>query len=291
MLKAGLRAILIVTAALVGFSFMGRLHPAGDSFAVIRYPLVALVLLLALLAGRWAPARLLALVAIGLLIGRGAMMRDWAAVNDPQVTLYQKNLLFRETDRAAFLEDVRASGADLVTLQEVSRVNRPVLEALRDDYPHQLLCNGTAVGGVAILSRWPILLEDCSDPAGIALAEVEGPEGPLRVVALHLHWPWPYAQAPMLERLLPMLQDRTPMPTVLGGDFNMVPWGYSLDRIEEALGVRRVGHVERSFEIEGLYPVTIDHIMAGPTGQGSVELRPRLGSDHFGVLGRIAFPG
>lgn len=290
MLKTGLRIMLILTAALVGFSFMGRLHPAGDSFSVIRYPLVVMMLLLAVLIGRWAPARLLALVAIALLIGRGAMMRDWDEVTAPDMILYQKNLLFREADRSAFIADVRESSADFVTLQELSAVNRPILDALQDIYPHQVVCSGTAVGGVAVLSRWPILLEECSAPAGVALIEAETPSGPVRVVSLHLHWPWPKQQMPMLERVLPMLEGRAPMLSLVGGDFNMQPWGQSLDLVEDALGVRRVGHVERSFEVEGLYPVTIDHIMAGPAAQGSVEVRPRLGSDHFGVLGRIAFP-
>lgn len=285
--------VALIAATLVGVSYAGALHPLGDSFAVFRYPLVCVGVACCAVLYRAPLARVGLVVGLGLLGARLWMGVAGAGVAAPEITIYQKNMLYRDYDSAALVEDILASGADVVTLQEVSRAHRDILSALADTHPHHLVCDGTAVGAVVVLSALPSVHTTCSDPAGIAVMDVGEGSAALRVVSLHLHWPWPYRQAEGLTATLDSLsgtvldRDGRPPRTVVGGDFNMVPWGHSLRRVERAFGVRRIGHVERTFSLHG-WPFVIDHVMASH-GSAGIDVRPRLGSDHFGVVGRIDF--
>lgn len=263
---------------------LGVLHPLGDSLAVFVVPVAAMGAVLAVMRWRWTLVLFVPVLAL----------RVWAAVPGPvpeEVTLvlYQKNLLFSATRQDAIVRDVLVSDADVATFQEVSIANLPILEALRDAYPHQHICSGgRAVGGVAIVSRWPMTPRPCEARFGLADVDVAGPDGPLRVVSLHLHWPYPFGQAQHVTAITQALGAPSTAPTVVAGDFNMVPWGHSLRRIAMATGTRWVRPVRWSYN---LYSVqfAIDHVLIGPDMRMETELRPKLGSDHAGVLARIGF--
>ena len=52
---------------------------------------------------------------------------------------------------------IRASGADLVALQETNPLwERSLRRRLSDRYPHQEYFHAPAAGGLAFLSRWPL---------------------------------------------------------------------------------------------------------------------------------------
>ena len=73
--------------------------------------------------------------------------------------------------------------------------------------------------------------------------------------------------------------------TVIGGDFNMVASGQAISWVEDATLTQRVGPLVRTFDLYG-YPLGIDHILA--TGGGdNLTVRPRFGSDHYGIVARI----
>ncbi len=288
-----MRAILWI---LFGFAalglaagFLGALHPAGDAFAVLRLQFGAAAVLLALLlrlAGARAGLVLAALVSGAVAPGVWA---GYAAEEAPGggLTLYQKNLSFRMADPAAVVEDIRAVGPDMVTLQEVTERNLAVLTVLADTLPTQHVCPFARVGGVAVASRFPAVAGSatCAGGRGLAAVQVETPEGPVWLVSIHLHWPWPYRQPDQIADLVPVLQSLDG-PVVLGGDFNMVPWGHALRRIERATATRRAGPAHDTFPHFRAVPLAIDHVLA-PRG-GTVLPRPMLGSDHRGLVLRVA---
>lgn len=288
--------VAVCVAVLAVFSYLGAWHPAGDSFAVIRYPLVAALFALAALRFRARIAQIVMLVCAGLLADRAMMMRSTDAPESSDIVIYQKNMLYRDYDAASLAQDIWVSGARVVTLQEVSSAHDDFLSIMADTHPYQLVCKGPSVGAIAILSTDISVRQTCSDPVGIAVMDIAAQDGQLltRVVSLHLHWPWPHRQSDRLDAMLAFLDSATlnelgvPDRVVVGGDFNMVPWGQSLRRVQDTFGVARVGHVERTFELFG-WPLSIDHVMAGPAATGQIEVHPQLGSDHFGVIGRIAF--
>ncbi|WP_146180721.1 endonuclease/exonuclease/phosphatase family protein [Thalassorhabdomicrobium marinisediminis] len=246
--------------------------------------------LVALAVWRWTGARLLAVAVVVVALWHGAgILRTGPLPEGPaDLVLYQKNMLYRPADRGPLAEDIRATGADLVTLQEVSPANRPMLDALRDTFPHQLLCGESEVGGVVILSRTPLADERCSERFGVARAVTRIDGQPLQVIALHLPWPWPMAQQELAQEYVADMAPLPDGPTVVGGDFNMVASGRSLAWVEAATGTTRVGPLVRTFSLKG-YPLGIDHILA-TGGTARLSVRPKLGSDHYGLAAEIRFP-
>ena len=252
MMRMLARISVVIGAIMLIASFGGDLHPIGDSLAVFRVAILGAVLLLAVTVWRWRIAQgaiAISLVLLGSTLAQGMPDR---LEQSADLVLYQKNLLYLTTDRAGFVDDVIGSGADFVTLQEVSPANRYLLDELRDAYPYQL----------------PVQV---------------------RVIGVHLPWPWPRRQAAFVETLLPDFQVFRGDVTLVGGDFNMVPAGRSIARVARATGTQRVGHIERTYQVLG-YPIAIDHVLASAGATGTIEVRPRLGSDHFGVLARVALP-
>lgn len=76
-------------------------------------------------------------------------------------------------------------------------------------------------------------------------------------------------------------------PVIMGGDFNMVRWSWALRDIGRSARASAIGrtHITLAEKAYGMR-LSIDHVLA--SGTGSVEARPTLGSDHRGLLARIA---
>ena len=282
-----LRVILCISAAALLAallaSYGGRLHPLGDSLAVFR---PAMALLLALIAFAFRCWWRIALLASALFAAAPILwlMRPQSAPA-PSVTVYQKNLLFRRDDPAELLAELRASNADVILLEEVSTANLPIPEALRDRYRFQIICPAHSVGAVAILSVHPMSDEYCREGAGFTMARIAHPAGAFTAVAVHLHWPYPFGQEPQVNNILADLAGAA-RPMIIGGDFNMVPWTGAPRRIARATDTHNAGPVFPTLFVKG-YPLPIDHVLVDAGLQAAVERRPRLGSDHYGVLARI----
>lgn len=109
------------------------------------------------------------------------------------------------------------------------------------------------------------------------------------MVTLHLHWPWPHGQAAQVDILASAIAalDR---PVVVAGDFNMVPWGASVARIERAARARRTGATVTTFARFPLLPLPIDHVLLPEGWAGRQSVLAELGSDHRGLLVHFA-PG
>lgn len=274
---AALAAGLVVLAA----TFAGPLHPAGDSLAVGRPFLAALLVVAGLaLRGRtgWAA------VAGGVLALAPILwaMRPLEVPGPGQgIVVYQKNLLYSVDDPAQIAADIRDGGADVALLQELSAQNGELTGLLADVLPHQAVCPSNTPGTVSILSRWPFQGEPfCATGVGLVWVRMALPQGEAAVASLHLDWPWPYGQPEQVAQLLPKLRE-LPRPVILGGDFNAVPWSQTVARIAEATNTRRAGPLRASFSLGGL-PITIDHLLVPDGWNAATAMRPGFGSDHLG---------
>lgn len=284
-------AICLAAAALaaVAAGYGGAVHPLGDSLAVFRLPLAGIAALALLLARRPRWFVLAGLVGVALAMGP-RLAKQWPASRAPghDLVLYQKNLLHVLPRPRRVVADIRARAPDIVTLQEVSPRNRAVLAALRDQYPYQQYCDYRAVGGTAVLSRWPAVPGSARCGHGLTALQVRTPKGSVWAVSLHLRWPWPHPQAEQVTQLEPILRGLAG-PVVIGGDFNAVAWSHTLARIEAASGTRRAGHEAASFALPYCgFGVGIDHVLASGARPGTIEMLDRLGSDHRGVLARLS---
>ena len=179
---------------------------------------------------------------------------------------------------------------DLVVLQESTSGWQAALEAdpaVVSAWPHRRFHDCCGAGGLAILSRWPIVELDILDPPDhvdawfpAARAVVETPAGPVELLAVHLRPPvktasqgWlsalastPEVREAELRHYLPALDPA--LPTVVAGDFNEGDGG-------DALAVLRE---------HGFVDVLAELGVRGPTWRWGA-MRARL--DHVAVDERV----
>ncbi len=286
--------------ALIGvvvLSFTGQFFAPGNSAAVIRFPAgILLVLLVPFLF--WGRARLLAIVACGAALvalvplGMGYFQSN-VPCEGPCLTLYQKNLMSKSWPRTPLAEEIIASQADVITLQEVSDHNRKFMAPLFEAYPFSVTCPFRPHQEVEVLTSLPVVdnTNFCLDGAGMAGVQVRTPDGQaVWVVSVHLEWPFPFdqfEQASLIEDKLQSMEG----PILIGGDFNMVTWGGSVVRLAKAAGNEPLGPYRNTFLSGRPYlPLAIDNVLVPKGATGHVERRPRLASDHMGLLARIKLP-
>ena len=282
--RAGLvRLMLLLAVAGLAGGYLGALHPLGDSLAVGRIPAAAAVAILSLLAIRAGMGLAgFGTLLLSLLVGIQMALIHILPGPPGQVVLYQKNLRFDNADLAGLEADIRATAPEALTLQEVSDPNLALLEALRDEFPHQLVCPFGGVGGTAVATRLVPVDGAAVCAPGLAAMQVQWGEGRLWLVSVHLHWPWPYRQHEHMAELLPVLRGLEG-PVLMAGDFNMVRWGASVTALAKAAGVIAAGPSRGTYlGFDPWVRLPIDHAFA-PRG-GRITLRGALGSDHLGLL-------
>jgi endonuclease/exonuclease/phosphatase (EEP) superfamily protein YafD len=295
-----MRSILTGIAALAGVAlalgYTGAAWPPGDALAVGRiHASVVLALAGGLLILTRATRRGLLAASAGLAVAASVVWCYLAPAGPaPEGTiyrLYQKNLLAHAWPRRPLAAEIVASGAEIVTLQEVSAHNREFMGALFAAYPTQVSCPFAGVGDVAILSLWPMVpgTASCAGQDGLALVRLVAPDGQeVWAASLHLYWPWPFGQAGQVERVIPRIM-ALDGPVILAGDFNMVPWGASVRRIAQAARAERAGPYRTTFpEFAPLAPFAIDHVLLPAGAAVLTETRPGHGSDHLGVLAHFS---
>lgn len=274
-------------------SFAGVLHGVGDSFAVFRHwwsgglAVCSLGLLYKSVRG----LALVGIAAAGLSIATVASSYLGGSDAPGQYSIYQKNLLFHAFSPNRVIRDIRTLSPDFITLEEIQGENRALYWILAKEYGAGHRCAFTAVGDVAVVSRWPMIegSGQCMGNQGAAAMQVETPDGPVWVVAVHLHWPYPHQQAQQVARLVEQMEFLESAPVVLGGDFNMVPWSHTMAQLQAVTGSKRAGPTLATFDLfRPRVRLPIDHILV-PSGRGQLETRPLLGSDHSGLFLRFDF--
>lgn len=280
---AVVKTVLVLSIVALGGGYLGWLHPAGDSLSVGRGIASAMVFISAMLAIS-AGMRLAAFgsILLAFLTGTSVSLAYLWPGPPGSISLYQKNLLYRNDDLAGLEADIRAAAPLVLTLQEVSEANLVLLNGLKDMLPHQFHCAQGRRGGTAVASSLPPVPGSEVCVSGLAAMQVLYKEAPIWIVSVHLEWPWPYRQARHSNDLAPVLAGLEG-PVLMGGDFNMVRWGYSVERLAAVANVQVAGPMQGSFA--GFAPwlwLPIDHVFA-PSG-GRVSYRPLFGSDHLGIL-------
>ena len=288
-------AIALLALTALGLSYTGHWFAPGDSLAVGRPYLSGAVTLMALWLWCIKAVRPAVICLLAGALSTATMAQHYlpGPTGGGPHTLYQKNLLYKAWPRYPLADEIIASGADIVTLQEVSPHNQRYMKRLFEAYPTQIICPFRAGFSVAVLTQLPPVpgTAECVSTDGLALMQVELPEGQrLWVAALHLYWPWPYSQFDQLARILPRLR-ALEGPVVLAGDFNMLPWGASVARVARATGTRRIGPVHDTFpHYQPLMTLPIDHVLLPHGSTAQTEVRPLHGSDHLGLFVTFTLP-
>ncbi|MCG3266432.1 endonuclease/exonuclease/phosphatase family protein [Yoonia sp. I 8.24] len=276
--------LALCVGILLGFG--GHVHPLGDSLALVRMPL-GIVCAAGLAFQMPRVLRIFSVAAATLALGTTAPLLVASGAEGP-LLLYTKNLLYRNSDLPALADDIRASAADVVTLQEVSRTNGAILGMLANDYPYQHLCRFSGWSGVAVLSKTPFAGTPlCSTHRGVAAARIVKERQAVWVASVHLPWPYPYdhaRSATSASDLLAQLEGAI----VMGGDFNIFPWAASVRQLRQVSQTRLARPIRPTYNLYGA-PLFLDYVSA--PGGGRVTYRDRLGSDHMGVLAALHLSG
>lgn len=276
----GLCALCMALAVFAGFA--GGLHPVFDTLSLVRLPLAgACLLVMVFPMARRLRLTLVAAAMAGLITTVPLFV---GGAGNADMRVYSKNLWAGNRDVPALAADIRASGADVVMLQEVSRHNDALLTSLAPDFPHQHLCRFSGWSGNAVLSRQPISDTACSERRGAAAAQVITDGGPVWAVSVHLAWPFPYSNARTADQVTDVVAGLEG-PVVLAGDFNIFPWAESVRQIQGAAALQAAQPIRPTFNLGGV-PLLLDHVHA--PGGGKASYRPLLGSDHRGVLADVA---
>jgi len=276
-------------SALLLLSLTGRFFPLGDSLAVFRLWISAgiggFLFLTSRKSWHWPVFAGIGLIfALHLRHGFAGSLEA-----SPSFSIYQKNIYVGIDDSDAILKDIQQfQDLDFVTLQEIADPNRGLMVDLKSDFPHQHNCPFGPIGGSALLSRWPIVegSRACLHGGTMAIAQTQTPHGLVWLASSHLYWPFPHPQAKQVQNILPGLK-RLDGPVIIAGDFNMVPWSYSVHEIERASDTHRLAGTLSTFRIL-FVGLPIDHVLAPNSCKGKTQRRPKLGSDHHGVYAQIA---
>lgn len=277
--------ILCAAAFLAGFG--GAVHPALDSLTVVRLPLAGSLVALAVFPSIRRPLGWGLSGCAGLTIA--FHLAGWPIGLDRtgSFTIYQKNISPQNDAIADIIADIRAVDPDVITLNEVSALNRAFLTRALPDYPVQHHCYTGSWAGIVIFSRLPEAggIPVCAPEfRAFGAIEVITDDGPGWVVAVHLHWPFPFDQprdVTHLKQALALLEG----PKVLVGDFNAMPWSHAVRSSARAADVRYLGPRRATWTREGIY-LPIDHVLAE---RGHVERRAAIDSDHRALAARVGF--
>ncbi|HEY3696318.1 endonuclease/exonuclease/phosphatase family protein [Phenylobacterium sp.] len=216
-----------------------------------------------------------------------------------QIKLIQFNTWNRNVDPEGTARWIVGEDPDIVVIEEAQP---PVLDAIRRLKRYQ---QSGSRSSVVILSKAPQASNVLPRPRGrgphavLALATFATADGGFTVVGVHYAWPtlvrMQAAQAADLARVLDGFDHSR---LIVAGDFNSTPWSFARRRDDARFGLERrtralfswparnsTGH--RLLVVAPFLP--IDHVYAGPAWRTvSVRRGPKLGSDHYPVVVRLA---
>ncbi|MEM9278966.1 MAG: endonuclease/exonuclease/phosphatase family protein [Pseudomonadota bacterium] len=294
----------VAGAILVIFlGFLGRYHPALDTFAHLRLHVSAglFVCSFVLFAyRRKIPALLTLLTSLtGFLYSFNgtpyAAKIQTADHGKPVYQLFHLNLLWLNPKKQLVIDRIREINPELISISEASNQWEPFLSQLESDWPHKAHCPEWHIrGGVTIYSKWK--LDHSSDYCGVygsfqkTFAVLED-GSKITIGSAHPRWPWPASGPEQIDTLLPELEKIGP-DALIAGDFNATTWSWSLYRFATAGQLKIHAGIGGTWMFGALpEPVVqvigfpIDNVMSkGKVNILSVETLEEMGSDHLPLL-------
>jgi vancomycin resistance protein VanJ len=228
----------------------------------------------------------------------------------PHFTVMSYNIELGAAGAAATLDAIGALDADIVCLQEVTpEAEDSIRASYAGQYPYQLFQSKGGAGGLAALSRFPLVDRGLRpDPRGWHPSwhlEVESPAGPMQLLNVHLRSLFGAGPDPVRAYLrsdddhleqIEIFSDMcdADVPTIVLGDFNESVDGRAVRFLEargftNLLPAYRPGQPTWRFRSVGdQFSETLDHILISEHLVPLDAWVKRLGeSDHLPVLAHI----
>lgn len=210
--------------------------------------------------------------------------------------MMQFNLNFRNKEMSRLKHYLRQSEIEVVTLQEVTAKHKEALETLKDLFPYQTYCDFQAVGGVAILSKFPFVSGSlvCGKD-GLVKVRIKAKDKDINIISIHLYWPYPHTQYAQVQRLKSVLS-KLKGSTVIAGDFNAVAWSHTTEMIEQASDTNVVEGLRFSINLPKIIPflprlmLPIDQVLVSRDLEVfDIFVEKSLGSDHLPIISTIVY--
>lgn len=305
---------LAVLFALVSAAGVALHHSTSEIPAVVVLATFALwawaFCLIALVAAARARSLLLTGVAV-VLVGVGVVQYGPLVVPDrihddegvPLRVLVQ-NLEYGRADPDGVVRAVHEGQVDLLLTVETTpeAVDRLRAAGLTETLGYEALDPAPHTAGVAVWSRHPLTPPERIPgfSLGVLRTDMDGPAGPVTVVAAHpiapvFDAPVAIDEADRLREYLGGLPGSAPV--VVGGDFNAT-WDHVRFR-----GLQGLGYTDSvdgggdgwvpTWPADRSFPplIGIDHVLArGAVGVGRTSTAQVSGTDHLGVLATVRLP-
>ena len=294
------------SVAAVGFGFLGRIHPAFDTFAHFRMHF-AVCLIFAFFILIFSRFKWIAL--LGLLVGAYGIYQSqigyaWSAVTNNKIdgqaeySMLHLNLLWTHENPEPVVNWVQEQDADLLSFAELSNVWEPYVVQLHETWPYILHCpeHGKR-GGVRIYSKWPMDFDSqyCGVYGTFGKVQVTTPANDVFTVgSLHLRWPWPASGPKQLNSLVPNVE-KLEKDALIAGDFNATPWSQTVQKFARVGALQVVPGIGPSWLFQEI-PSWVTQVIGLPIDQVlhkgrlhilSAEKLEHVGSDHFPIMVRF----
>jgi len=222
------------------------------------------------------------------------------AITARTFSLLSANVLMENQDTAAFLAIVDQYDPDLLLVMEPNEWWMAQLQPLRDRYPHYIEQPQENHYGMALYSRFPLqeteihYFEDDGTPAIYTVFQLPAGDEVI-FYGEHPRPPLPENSVRAADKELINVANRAlaaDRPVVVAGDFNDVPWSYTVETFASISHLRdiRVGRgFYNTFDANSRFlRLPIDHIFLSP-GLGLIELADpiRFSSDHFALFAQV----
>jgi len=220
--------------------------------------------------------------------------------DDSPLRLVTYNVLYGNLRQAPTLAWLRAAGADVIFLCEVTPSWSAALRSLEDVYPHQHHHPQSGPFGCTLLSRhpWTHLEEKQFGPFEAPSLVVRLPWKDREILVLGMHPTPPNGRHGSRFRDMALAEAANflaahPVRTqVLAGDLNATPWSQPFRSLLARTGLQdsAAGHGwQPTWNVRSpLFQIPIDHILATPDLRVPVRLiGPDLGSDHRAVVAEL----
>jgi endonuclease/exonuclease/phosphatase (EEP) superfamily protein YafD len=220
-----------------------------------------------------------------------------------QVRLLLSNVWMSNSRYEALTDLIRAEEPDLLFIQEVTPPWAKHLETIRDQYPHGVILGAEDEGGIASLSRLPLIQ---AGDAGIG--DYNGPSLEIRlnignrlvhIINTHTLPPMGKLKSQRRNEHFEVIAERMndlPTPKVLIGDLNATMWSPYFKRLVERT---ELVDVREGFGVLPTWPafmplmkIPIDHcLVSRDIRVVGVRTGAHIGSDHLPLIVDLAIPG
>ena len=234
------KALSFILLVAVCLSFLARHHWIADLFShfLIQYVIGATVLgVFYALTKKWLMASvMLAILTISLIEISPFAIPTSGRQTDMRISIMQYNRLIYQTRHDDLMEFLKASPADIITLQEAGAGLNKLISTLQDIYPYRIVETRAHAFGMVILSRHKIIHHEVIPLNGPLLdnilirAEIDVPDldDPLILYALHTLPPtdgeqWQERNTELVRTADLINKDKNSY-IILAGDWNITPY-------------------------------------------------------------------